>query len=53
MTNLFNMSGVLIILPDGDIPHIPSVELKNNMEEKVIVEEMGKYYLLILTCVNQ
>ena len=31
------------IYPGGDIPHIPSVELKHNVEELAIVEEMGKY----------
>ena len=36
--NLF--SSVFTIEPDGDIPHIPPVKLRHNMEELTIDEEI-------------
>ena len=36
------MSSVFTIEPDGDIPHIPPVKLRHNMEELTIDEEMIK-----------
>ena len=41
------------IEPGSDIPHIPPVELRHNMEELTIDEEMVKTNLIILMCVNQ
>ena len=41
------------IEPDCDIPHIPPVKLRHNMEELTIDEEMIKKDLITLMCVNR
>ena len=37
-----SFSSVFTIEPDGDIPHIPPVKLRHNMEELTIDEAMIK-----------
>ena len=37
---LGNFSSDFTVEPDGDIPHIPPVKLRHNMEELTIDEEM-------------
>ena len=40
--NADDLSSVFTIEPDGDIPHIPPVKLRHNMEELTIEEEVIK-----------
>ena len=46
-------SSVFTIEPDGDIPHIPLVKLRHNMEELTIDEEIVKKKFITLMCVNR